>query len=298
MSTKKVFIGGLLLIFVVISSSHLPSQSRKQFESFSSTVPGRVQDLIIEDLDEDGLLDIFIVWVEGDYPDYTRGISVFFQTEHGFSNKSRQNFKVADAVALVDVGRVDGVKGLDVACYCRGSVSYYPLRGRRYGKLVRLAEARPFTAFADKNSLPYYNFLQDWNGDGKDELLLLGFDRSLIFHTGEHGLSDKGKEIMLTAHVDISIGGPERIFQEHHSLRSFYFMPQLNAEDYDGDGRVDLIGSHKAKLDIFKQLENGGFSRDPTWEIQLDLPAPPLKKGKKKRGEQIPPMLLIGIRKL
>jgi len=166
-------------------------------------------------------------------------------------------------------------------------------RGRRYGKLTHLAGARPFTAFADHNSLPYYDFLQDWNGDGKDELLLLEFERSLLFPAGENGLEPVGREIMLTAHIDINIGGPERIFQEHHSLRSFYFMPQLNAEDYDGDGRIDLIGTYRGKLTIFKQLEDGGFSREPTWEVQITLPRPPAKEGKKERGEPMPPLIQI-----
>jgi hypothetical protein len=283
----------LLLVVVFGFSSGLVAADQEKFKSFSSTVPGRVEDLIIGDLDQDGLLDVFIVWVEGEYPAYKRGITVYFQTGRGFSHKSRQDFEVDDSVALVDFGQVDGEPGLDIACLCRGSVSYYPLRGRRYGKLTRLAEARPFTAFADQNSLPYYNFLQDWNRDGRDELLLLEFERSLLFPAGENGLEPVGREIMLFAHIDINIGGPERIFQEHHSLRSFYFMPQLNAEDYDGDGRVDLIGTYRGKLTIFRQLEDGGFSREPTWEVQITLPRPPDKEGKRDRGEPMPPMIQI-----
>lgn len=293
MPRKNTLISGLLLVIALAHSSSLFAQDLGPFKKFSASLPGRVQDLIIDDLDEDGLLDIFIVWVEGDYPNYKRGITVFFLDDNGYSKKSRQDFEVDDKVALVDIGQVDGEKGLDIACLCQGSVSYYPLRGRTYGKLKHLAPAQPFTAFADHNSLPYYDFLRDWNGDGKDELLLLEFNRSLVFPTGENGLSAVGKEVMLTAHIDINIVGPERIFQAHHSLRSFYFMPQLNAEDYDGDGRVDLIGSFRGKLEIFKQLEDGTFSREPTWVIQITLPRPPRKEGKKERGEPMPPLIII-----
>ena len=270
-----------------------PLRAEDSFRSFSSQVPGRVQDLIVQDLDQDGLQDLFITFVEGHSPNHTRGIAVYFQTKDGFSDKSRQIIPVDDQVALVDVGQVDGEPGLDIVCICRGQVSYYPLRGRTYGKLTRFVSAHPFAAFADDASLPYYDFLQDWNGDGKDELLLMEFERSLIFPTGEHGLSTEGREIMLQAKVTISMGGPERIFQAHHSLRAFYWMPQLNTADYDGDGRKDLVASQGAQLSIFRQQPDRSFDREPTWSIRLNLPQPPPKEGKKQQGEQNPPMILV-----
>jgi len=270
-----------------------PARAADPFRSFSSQAPGRVQDLIVQDLDQDGLQDLFITYVEGRNPNHTRGIVVYFQNPDGFSDKSRQIIPVDDQVALVDVGQVDGEPGLDIVCIGRGQVSYYPLRGRTYGKPTRFVSAHPFTVFADDSSLPYYDFLQDWNGDGKDELLLLEFERSLIYPAGEHGLSTEGREILLQAKVTITMGGPERIFQEHHSLRAFYWMPQLNTADYDGDGRKDLVASQGAQLNIFRQQPDGSFDRDPTWQFRLNLPQPPPKEGKKPRGEQNPPIILV-----
>jgi len=281
------------LLLTIFAPAFLPAWAGDPFRAFSFDVPGRVQDLIIQDLDQDGLKDLFITYVEGKYPNYTRGLAVFFQTQEGFSTRQSQTWKVEDRVALVDVGQMDGEPGLDIACICKGSVDYFPLVGRTYGKLTHLVNARPFTAFADEDALPYYDFLQDWNADGKDELLLLEFSRSLIFPAGDHGLSTEGQEVMLQAKVMISMGGPERIFQEHHSLRAFYMMPQLNSADYDGDGLVDLVGSYHAELSIFRQLPDRTFSREPAWELQLNLPEPPPKEGKKQRGEQNPPLILV-----
>jgi len=277
---------GCLLLFSTAEAADL-------FRAFSLQVPGRVQDLITQDLDQDGLQDLFVTYVEGRVPNHTRGLAVFFQTPEGFSNKSRQLIPVGDEVALVDVGQVDGEPGLDIVCICRGYVAYYPLRGRTYGKLTRFVSAHPFTVFADDGSLPYYDFLQDWNGDGKDELLLMEFDRSLIYPTGDRGLAAEGREIMLQAKVTITMGGADRIFQPHHSLRAFYWMPQLNTADYDGDGRKDLVASQGAKLSIFRQQPDGNFDRDPTWQIRLNLPEAPPKEGKPQRGEQNPPMILV-----
>lgn len=287
----RSLIGPLFLIGFSLAS--FPARAGDPFRSFSFQLPGRIQDLIVQDLDQDGLQDLFITYVEGRAPHHTRGLAVYFQDRDGFSDRSRQIIPVDDAVALVDVGQVDGEPGLDIACICRGHVDYFPLRGRTYGKLTRFVNAHPFTAFADDASLPYYDFLQDWNGDGQDELLLMEFDRSLIFPTREHGLSTEGREIMLQAKVTITMGGPERIFQAHHSLRAFYWMPQLNTADYDGDGRKDLVASQGANLAVFRQQPDGGFDHDPTWQLRLDLPEPPLKEGKKQRGEQNPPMILV-----
>jgi len=56
---------------------------------------------------------------------------------------------------------------------------------------------------------------------------------------------------------------------------------------------VDLIGSHRAELSIFRQLPDRTFSREPTWELQLNLPEAPPKEGRKQRGEQNPPLILV-----
>jgi hypothetical protein len=297
MSTAKVFTLSILFFaLILVSANPEPSSSSGSnlFKAFKAAIPGRVQDLVIEDIDRDGLKDLFITYVEGEYPTYSRGITIFFQNRGGFSNQSRQDIKVPDSVALVDMGNVDAEAGLDIVCLCQGNVSYYPLRGRQYGALIRLFAAEPFTAMADENALPYYDFLQDWNRDGKDELLLLGFDRSQFYRTGASGLdTSRSQQINLEADISIHMGGPERMFQEHFALRAFYFMPQLNVVDYDGDGKVDLVGSNRSKLRIFKQLQDGNFSREPSAVININLPRPAPKDGKKQRGEPDPPNLII-----
>ncbi len=284
----RAFVPAVLLLW----PGEAPAREGGDFSSYEFELPGGVQELVIEDVDQDGLKDLFITHVKGPYPDHTRGITVLFQDEGGFSPDSMETFYVDESVVLVDVGQVDGETGLEVLAVCRGGAGYYPLDGRGFGPLTLFVLARPFTAFADTDSLPYYDLLRDWNGDGLDELLLLEFDRSLVFGRDGPGLSREGKEILLGSHISINRGGPERLFQEHHSLRAFYFMPQLNAEDFDGDGLVDLVATYRSELSIFKQGPDRNFSREPAWTLRLDLPKPEPGKGRRKPRDN-PPMVLI-----
>jgi len=290
--TSKV-VAKMAIVFVLLAPLPLSPAETGTFSEYGFELPGRVHEMMIEDLDEDGFLDVILTTIKGKYPDLERGITVLLQRNGGFHKRDRQDIVVLDKIAVVDVGQVDGNKGKDIIALCSDGISYYPFSGQRYGSLTRHADARPFAAFSDPDSLILYDFLKDWNKDGNEELLLIEIDRSLMFSGGPSGLSRQGQELTLHPFVNLSLGGPEQLFNENLAIRASYYLPQVVSVDHDGDGRNDLVGSWNTDITIHKQKADGTFTREPEWTYGLRLPEPDDAKDKKERVQDNPPTVII-----
>ena len=240
---------------------------------------GEVTNVIVQDLDGDGLQDLVVFHADTSLKTPERWVTVLWQDQAaGFDSKRAYDLQPGPEAAAIDVGQVDGKEGLDLVAMGPSGVVYYPNQGRSFGPRTTLVEKDTALAMASFRTLPYVDFVQDWNGDGMDDLLLFQLNQALLFPGGKNGI-DPGKPqtLAIKPWADLTaqggIKGDAAGQQDLVSMNSH--LPRVYARDWDGDGRMDLIAVGRKDIRVFLQAEGGTYppASVKNYEVELFPPA-------------------------
>ncbi|MGZ3429034.1 MAG: FG-GAP repeat domain-containing protein, partial [Polyangia bacterium] len=220
-------------------------------------VPGRVLAVHAEDVNGDGKRDLVVIVGAGLPPQMVRRIAVFFAHGSRYSADPDQLLQAPASAAFVDLGDVDGDGKRAIVFADASGLGMFHLGGdgRFEAAPRRLVDVRGLLALPDDEELPFFDVMRDWNGDGKDEIVLPLADRTAVFTRGSDGSWTRAVLLNLPPRASYAVR-PE-LYEprlRNFAVRATLTVPELSTADCDGDGKPDLV----AVVDEILQVHAGG----------------------------------------
>ena len=263
-----------LLLFAIVLLFFLPvsSQCEERFTQYYFKLKGQITDIISEDLDEDGNKEIIAIHTDKDTDPNKRYITIYRHIPgKGFSTSNSKRWEIASDVSAFDIGDVSSDPGRELVFITEKGVFYAPIKNWTVGKLKEIFPTQSVVAIPYEMAVPYYNFVRDYTGDGKDDILISGFyDTALAEQKEDYKF--KIHYLQLRPGIEINTWDTQFLApdQEHPVMRASYYVPRVFTEDYDGDGIVDLIANFRGEVQVFKQNQNG-FESKPYLHYKIKL---------------------------
>lgn len=232
----------------------------------------------VEDINGDGLKDALIMTDISRSSSTVRCLSLYLQDENGFARKPNQTLELDKTIILFDLGDVAGDAQKELVCLKKDGVSFYP-----FGETGFILTPRRLfntdSAFMVAGQPPVkWDLVADVNGDYVEELLVPKMSRmDIYFRTAGNNWLINELPIRMEARVS---GMYDPRFSVGNYAEAVYTTPFLLTEDFDADGRNDLLAVYKDSLLVFCQEENGYFAQKCRQNV-------PLHFGDVWRGEKI-----------
>ncbi len=261
----------LCLLFVTLVSRPLAGDSAR-FNRYDFTVKGMITDLITEDIDGDSLVDIIAVHSDSSHEPPRRYLSLFRQKKSGKFQKSSDIFwEFPPAVAAVDLGDVNADAGKELVFITEEGIFHAPIKKSSIGPLQKMFEIQSVVAIAYNKEVPYYNFVQDYTGDGKDDMVVCGFYNATVYRQkGDYNWSSQ--KINLRPDMRIGSFDMSEIMAKKKNpfLRVSYRAPKLFERDYNGDGLIDLVAGFNTGFQIYEN-KGDSYTEDPVKKYNMEL---------------------------
>ncbi len=267
-----------VLTFMLITQGAVPlvgADDEPRFAVSTLSVADELLDIVDEDLNADGLKDIFIVHRKGLRPEQTRWVSVFWQSREGsFATGADQSWEIDTAATILDTGDVTG-DGRKEICYLTGNeVRYYPLGAQAYSDESRsLFAADPLTVYPARNTIPLINFVRDWNDDGRDEVGIFQFSGLAIHTPDSSGQFSSDDKITVELKTGMDRVGNDESDDDLYTagLSAQFTFPNIQLVDYDNDGLKDLIAITDERVMVYRQTAEGKFIGQPNADNLFDV---------------------------
>lgn len=221
-------------------------------------VPGAVQRVLAEDLDQDGRMELLVFSVTGSR-DPERRVNVFAFAGDVLGSGPRTSWLLDSEAGLFDLGRDPG-EGASL-WYCTASaVRRYRLRDA----LARAPSAEPWLEApsllggrSDEWVL-FYDFVRDWRGDGAETPAVFQPGRVVLPRRDPSAAADV---LDLTTEIELSELPVSRALLSRWPLFVTHRVPDLTRVDADGDGRADLVATLGDRVAMHSGTADGSFAR-------------------------------------
>ncbi|RMF88528.1 MAG: VCBS repeat-containing protein [Nitrospinota bacterium] len=267
-----------LLLVLCIGVGITGAAGTPLFSRQDLTVPGKILTVLPVDLQGKGTTDLLVAHKTGVYPEERRWLSLFrYQVDRQrYASTADQQWEVDPDVTLIDVGDVAPAPGKEIL--------YLTTRGLRYVAQEKdgtfsstshpLLSLPTFTIFPETGELLRGRFFADWKGTGHP-LLLLPQPGSLRFFAPAEGyrwqeveaVTVSPRTFLFSAWVD------DGLFRDY-SFQAAYRLPRIVVQDFNGDGRVDLLLPQQEYLRVHLQQDDGHFSSSPSFQLIFPVRSP------------------------
>jgi len=263
---------GILCMCLFLFSINLDSQSRlsELFLRFEVIFEHPIENIFTEDLNQDGLKDLLIVT----NAEEKRLHQIFFQKEAGFSQTPDQVLAHDESAILFDIGDIsDEYSGKEIVYLTRDSLYCYHLKESHYQQEPERLIDIPSILQSPSPECPVRAELIYTLEDGSKFLLIPGPDTAAIIYC-QSGKSMEIQNIHIRSNFITST--EFRSSQEDTGIGDFaqkisVRVPLLYIKDFNGDKRQDIISVYKDKIKVFFNHEDGRFSINPDFEIDLEV---------------------------
>lgn len=282
----KNLVGKIFIAVFLASLTPSALRSQERFKRFDFSVKGVITDIIAEDLDGDKVVDLGVIHIDKSAEPPGRYLTIFPQIpKQGFDKKNKIDWNIPPEVSAIDVGDISAEPGKELVFLTDKGISYASVRAGKVSALKELFPAQSMVAFAYERGVPYYSFSRDYSGDGRDDILVVGFYEALYskqkenHQFGRQKLDLRPRMSIMAWDMGKLLGG-----DDIPALQVVYHAPKVYSYDTNADGLPDLIMTSLNKIQVFLQNAQG-FSPAPakTYNIQImkDLKS-------KRRQDQYP----------
>jgi len=263
-----------ILAFLQAVCCFTGARADDKFTVYQLSVAGQLLQHWVEDLDGDGLKDIFVVHRKGVAPEETRWVSIFRQHEElGFATAPDRSWELAREAAILDIGDVAGDDAQKEIVYSTGhNVRYYRFENGSYATdSIELFEARGLTVYPSRRDIPMVNFVRDWNGDGRDDVAVAGFDGLSIFFRGADGGYTAPTHVALEVETGVARAPGHGVDNKTIGIVVNYEFPSLLMVDANGDTRSDLVAVTEDRARVFVRHDDRTYSTEPLIDHWFDV---------------------------
>ena len=267
-----VFQFGMMLVALGSDSDTKPRL--RQFDIRTISLPGKIEDINLLDLNGDGLVDVLVNRYEESGKTFQRYLDVFYQKKgKGFETQPTGSVVVPVTATAYALGNWSDTPGIEVAYFTKGGLDYQNLNSL----LTPQAELKPLIrnnhllAYPVKYSLPLYLTPTDIDGNGSDDLIVPEEDGYRIYFQSR--LTGQAEQFT-TAFIPLK---SEKRFEQN----SLYFLaiqdalPNFLIKDVNNDGLKDIVIFDKNKLSYYLQTDakeaGGRFRSKPSLEVPLTI---------------------------
>ena len=255
----------VLLLSALFSSSVLAqgidrreivSQGMKPFfREGQIKIPGKFSGYFWQDLDGDRLSDI-VVFKKKEW-------LIYFQGPSGFDSKPSQRLKFDDAMLIFDFGEIDQHPGKELVYHTKHGMKYYTINGKRINEIPVPFIDHPsiFGIFSEhpEKRVFRWNFIQDYNQDGLNDVIIPMVDRYAIYNRTPDGNFALMNELEGETY--------SRLYAMRYGKNTLYggfYTREILLFDYNRDGRQDIVSVGRTSLKVFFQDENRVFPAKPS----------------------------------
>ncbi|MBI3327367.1 MAG: VCBS repeat-containing protein [Nitrospinae bacterium] len=245
----------------------------QSFAMYDLRVDGRVLTLIPADLNRDRRPDLLVISKKGTFPQEARWASVFWQQEGGgFNVHPDLVWEVDPEATVIDVGPLGPDPDEQAIVYLAGSeVRFYQLEDGTRPAPRTLLKSPTFTVFPEPGDLPPWTLIHDWKGLGHPWLGVPEFGKLMLYPLGVDGQLTVGEPVHVYQPTRVSTGDDSHRLLRDYSLQLVYRFPQLFVQDFNGDGRADLIVAWQEDVAVHLQDASGHFPPHPSQTFHFDL---------------------------
>jgi len=273
---KKILILGVS----IIGSLLLGAVGPQQYQFSQMRINGTARDRIICDLNGDKKLDILMIYTRASEENKSH-LAVFLQgSAFAFSPEPSFETLLPSDIRSFDCGNVADIPGDELVVFRDTGVYYFDKSDGKLGKPVPLISSPTIFRWAEYRNPQRQHFLVDFDRDGIPEILAPEISGPSIYKKSAENTYALLQKVKLNAQLSYKIGSWGDIthtddINQFLRFRSYmkrtsatYTVPDLFAEDFNGDKKPDLIGILGNDLWVFCQDDAGKFGDKPClhWE--------------------------------
>ena len=253
-------------VFIFVSQA-----SGSFFDRTTLRTEGKIVRSTVEDLNDDGLLDVLAIYTTGHQPNIQRWLAVFWQEEpRTFNPSPNQTWEVDPGAAVLDIGDISPNPGREIVLLCGDGVRFYEQQdGTFMPESRKLFGTKTLFALAEDDDLPIWNFSQEICPDGGDEILIPNFGEIELWFRGKGETFQLKQTFRVKTNTRVYAETPGENYS--YSIRADYRVPRIVNKDFDSNGQTDIIVCWEDNLDVFLQKPDGSFSSAPDHELRMAL---------------------------
>ncbi|MGE0709653.1 MAG: FG-GAP repeat domain-containing protein [Planctomycetota bacterium] len=236
---------GLALLFAGAAPGHGRPPGPLRFERTDIDIGGRITEVITEDLDGDGRVDLLVT--------REREALVYFQGPDGaFKREAHQRFRFHPRTILFDVGDLDGDGKLEIVLLQADGAQAYSLRpvaGRLlYGlRPRRLVKCPSFFTRPVEDEVRRKPLLRDLDADGKLDLVIPQRDGFALLRNEGGGKLAAPVSMQAPPEAVLNVGWDRLSGQ----LFASYWFPNPVVAQFDAAGPPEVVLAREGTINVF-----------------------------------------------